>query len=389
MTPGARVAAAIEVLDQVLAGSNAEQVLTSWARGHRFAGSKDRAAIRDHVFGALRALRSFAALGGGMTGRTVMIGAERAAGRDPSEVFSGEGYAPPPLTTQEQAFAPAPMTTGEALDMPDWLLPDLERALGADLAPVCTLMRARAPVFLRANLALTTRVEAAKALAAEGITTTPHELAGTALRVTEGERRVKGSNAYRDGLVELQDVASQAILEGLDLQPGLSVLDYCAGGGGKSLALAAAGLQVTAHDINPARMGDLPARAKRAGVHIARTQRPQGAAPYDLVLADAPCSGSGAWRRSPQGKWDLTPKKLDELCAIQSGILDEIQDLVRPGGMLAYATCSLLDCENADQIRGFLQRHSGWRLERDIRLTPRDGGDGFYLAALTREKPAD
>ena len=388
MTPGARVAAAIEVLDQVLAGANAEQCLTTWARSHRFAGSKDRAAIRDHVFGALRALRSFAALGGGMTGRAVMIGAERAAGRDPVLLFSGEGYAPSTLTEKERAFSPPQLSHGEALDMPDWLLPELERSLGADLNTICDALRPRAPVFLRANLARTTRDKAQAALAAEGITSIPHPLAKTALQVTEGERKVAGSRAYADGLIELQDAASQAILEGLEIRPGMRVLDYCAGGGGKALALAALGAEVTAHDIDPGRMRDLSARAKRAGVRITQSRNPAAEGPFDLVLLDSPCSGSGSWRRSPQGKWQLTRGRLDELCAIQAGILDKTFDLLAPEGTLAYATCSLLDCENGNQVEAFQARTSGWQMTHETRLTPLDGADGFYLAALTRERSA-
>ena len=385
MTPGARVAAAIEVLDQVLAGANAEQCLTTWARSHRFAGSKDRAAIRDHVFGALRALRSCAALGGGMTGRAVMIGAERAAGRDPSALFSGEGYAPPVLSAEEHDHQPAPLSQGEALDMPDWLLPELGRSLGADLDVICDALRPRAPVFLRANLARTTREAAQEALASEGIAAVPHSLAKTALQVTEGERKVAGSCAFADGLIELQDAASQAILEGLEIRPGMRVLDYCAGGGGKALALAALGAKVTAHDINPARMRDLPARAERAGVRIRQSRNPAADGPFDLVLLDAPCSGAGSWRRSPQGKWQLTQARLDELCVIQARILDKTYEMVAPGGTLAYATCSLLNCENSDQLRDFQARNPGWKMIHESRLTPLDGADGFYLAALTRE----
>ncbi len=181
MTPGARVAAAIDLLDQVLSGADAEHCLTGWARRNRFAGSKDRAAIRDHVFGALRGLRSFAALGGGMSGRGLMIGAERAAGRDPSALFTGEGYAPAPLSPAEVSFVAPPMTRGEALDMPDWLLPELERSLGDDLDPICALMRRRAPVFLRANLARGSRAEAQAALAADGVQTICNDLSRTGL----------------------------------------------------------------------------------------------------------------------------------------------------------------------------------------------------------------
>lgn len=385
MTPGARVAAAIEVLDQVLEGANAEQCLTTWARSHRFAGSKDRAAIRDHVFEALRNLRSFAALGGVRSGRAIMIGALRARGVDPATLFHGEGHAPAPLSGDEAALTPPALSQGEALDMPDWLLSDLERSLGADMAPICTALKSRAPVFLRCNLARSTCEDAIAALARDGIVAQPHGLSKTALQVIDGERKVKNSQALLSGLVELQDAASQAILERLPLRPGLRVLDYCAGGGGKSLALAAQGCEVTAHDINPRRMRDVPVRAERAGVRVKTVSSDRLTGKYDLVLLDAPCSGSGAWRRSPQAKWDLTVDRLHELCAIQADIIRETFDFVAPGGVLAYATCSLLKNENRDQVDAFLRDHEGWTLDHEIRLTPLDGADGFYLAALTRE----
>ncbi|HHS94523.1 MAG TPA: RsmB/NOP family class I SAM-dependent RNA methyltransferase, partial [Rhodobacterales bacterium] len=162
--------------------------------------------------------------------------------------------------------------------------------------------------------------------------------------------------------------------------------DYCAGGGGKALALAGLGAEVVAHDIEPRRMADLPGRAQRAGVQIDRVLPGSLQSPVeaDLIFADAPCSGSGAWRRSPQGKWDLTPEKLDELCAIQASILDEIAGLAGEGTQIAYATCSLIEAENGGQIGSFLTRHPDWRLARGRRFTPLDGGDGFYVALLTR-----
>lgn len=386
MTPGARVAAAIEVLDDWLAGAPAEKLLTTWARTHRFAGSGDRAAIRDHVFEAIRCRRSFAALGGAETGRGLMIGALRAAGRDPDVVFTGAGYAPAPLAAGEGAGAVlAELPEAVRLDCPDWLAPELRASLGADFAPVMAVLRHRAPVFLRVNKALAGVAEARAALAAEGIETRPQALAETALEVTEGARKVQGARAYRDGLVELQDAASQAVVDALGVGPGERVLDYCAGGGGKTLALAAAGAEVAAHDADPGRMRDLPARAARAGV-TARILTPEavaGAAPFDLVFADAPCSGSGAWRRAPEGKWRLTRDRLDALLEVQARILDETARLVAPGGRLAYATCSLLDAENGAQIRAFLDRHKGWRCDLERRFTPLDGGDGFYVATMS------
>lgn len=380
MTPAARLSAAIAILDAVLAGEPAERALTNWARASRFAGSGDRQAVRDHVFDALRCRRSFAALGGAESGRGLMIGALRAAGVDPEGLFTGEGHAPPPLAEAERA-PPRPMAEAEALDCPDWLAPRLRASLGDDFAPVMALMRQRAPVFLRANAARTSREAAIAALAAEGIASRPGPLAATAIEVTGQPRRIAGSAAYREGLVELQDAASQAVVEALPLAPGERVLDYCAGGGGKSLALAAGGARVTAHDAAPTRMRDLPERARRAGVRIDLAEGvPRGRFP--LVLLDVPCSGSGSWRRAPEGKWRLDPARLAALEAVQAEILAKAAPLVAPGGHLAYATCSLLDGENGVQVEKFLSSTGGWRLKFQRRFTPLEGGDGFYLAVM-------
>ena len=386
MTPAARLSAAIAVLDPVLAGTPAEQALTNWGRASRFAGSGDRAAVRDTVFAALRCRRSFAALGGGETGRGLVLGGLRAAGVDPATLFTGDGHAPAPLTEAE-AQNPAPLEELVALDCPDWLAPALKRSLGADFAPVMRLLRHRAPVFLRVNRARLTRDEARARLAAEGIATLPHGLAPDALEVTGNARRISGSAAYRDGSVELQDVASQAVAQAVPLAAGARVLDYCAGGGGKTLAMGARlPLRLFAHDAEPGRMRDLPQRAERAGISVqlldgAAVAR---AAPFDLVLADAPCSGSGSWRRDPEGKWRLTEARLAQVCTLQAQILDQCADLVTCGGRLAYATCSLLEAENRTQIAQFLRRHPGWKPESEHCLTPLQGGDGFYLAVLAR-----
>lgn len=386
MTPAARLSAAIEVLDRVLAGAPAEQALVNWARASRFAGSGDRAAVRDLVFDALRCRRSFAALGGAETGRGLVLGGLRAAGVDPAPLFTGAGHAPAALTAADAGQDPQ---GAAALDLPDWLAPQMQADLGADFAAVAETLRHRAPVFLRVNLARGTRAQARAALGGEGIETAPHPLAETALLVTAGARRIAASAAYGAGVVELQDAASQAVTEALPLADGMKVLDYCAGGGGKTLAMAArARLRIAAHDADPRRMRDLPARAKRAGVKVTLLETPAlaGAAPFDLVLADVPCSGSGSWRRAPEGKWLLTPDRLAQLVGIQSKILRDAAALVRPGGWLAYATCSLLSVENGAQIDGFLAQ-GGWEQVLRRRLTPLDGGDGFFVALLQRIKP--
>ena len=184
MTPAGRVAAAIEILDLWLGGEPAERALTNWARANRFAGSGDRAAIRDHVYDAIRCRRSFAAIGGAETGRGLMIGALRSAGADIEGIFTGQGHAPPPLSPEEIAAPPAIDDPLVRLDCPDWLAPRLRASLGDDFAPAMRLLQSRAPVFLRVNIARTTREEARAALAAEGIATIPHSLSGTALEVT-------------------------------------------------------------------------------------------------------------------------------------------------------------------------------------------------------------
>ena len=246
-------------------------------------------------------------------------------------------------------------------------------------------MQRRAPVFLRVNLARITRDAAVSALAQEGVEAAPHPLAVTALEVRSGARRVQATASYLDGLVELQDAASQAVIEMLPLCDGMRVLDLCAGGGGKTLAMAArARLQLVAHDAEKRRMADLPARAARAGVAVRIVEQPERTAPYDLILTDVPCSGSGSWRRDPEGKWALTPARLQSLLILQAEIMDRAAMMLGDGGLLGYATCSMIDAENNAQVTGFLSRHSGWRLEVERRFTPLEGGDGFYAALLRR-----
>lgn len=383
MIPAARIAAAIGILDPILAGEPAERVLTNWGRSNRFAGSGDRAALRDLVYDALRCRRTFAALGGGDTGRGLMLGALRASGQDEGAFFTGLGHAPAPVGPAETG---RPANRTEALDLPDWLMPELDRSLDADLPAVAAALRQRAPVFLRVNLKRATVSAAVAALQAEGIVAQPHPLADTALEVRDGARKIQTSQAYLSGLVELQDAASQAVVAALPLHDGMRVLDHCAGGGGKTLALAArAGVRMFAYDASPARMRDLPQRAKRAGIRVNLTDSPEQTAPYDLILADAPCSGSGSWRRDPQGKWLLTPDRLAQIGTQQDAILDRIAPMVAAKGLLAYVTCSLLRCENEDRIAGFLDRTPGWQRLSEHRFTPLAGGDGFYLALLRRE----
>ena len=386
MTPGARVAAAIEILFDMSEGLAAEQALTRWARRSRFAGSKDRAAIRDHVFDVLRCKRTAAHYGGSETPRALMLGLLHAQNFDLNALFSGIGHAPQPLGATETTFPDAPTDRSTSWNLPDWLIPLFEESLGDEAEATALALQARAPVFLRVNVAKMDRAAARGMLAGEGISVTQNTLCNTALTVTEGARKIRNSQAYAEGYVELQDAASQAVVA--SLTPGRKVLDFCAGGGGKALAMAAqADRDVFAHDIDPRRMGDLPARAVRAGATIQQVQSPQLAehGPYDVVLCDAPCSGSGAWRRAAEGKWTLTPTRLAELTALQAQILDDAASLVGQTGTLAYATCSVLTPENDTQISDFLVRNDGWHCTHQHQYVVGPEGDGFFVAHLRRD----
>ncbi len=384
MTPAARLSAAMDILDRIQSGVAAEQALTNWGRANRFAGSGDRAALRDLVFDVLRCRRSCASLGGGTTGRALILGSMRAQGADIATLFTGVGHAPATLSPAEQTHSETPKGN-DALDCPDWLTPHFSAALGDDFADVLHALRQRAPVFLRVNTARATREMARAQLAAEGIVCAPHPLAKTALQVTENARKIQNSTAYQTGIVELQDAASQAVVEALPLRDGMRVLDYCAGGGGKSLAMAArAELQLFAHDSDARRMRDLPVRAGRAmaNVTVLPPEALQKSGAFDLILTDVPCTGSGSWRRAPEAKWALTPERLAQLIDIQAQILETTAKMVKPHGVLAYATCSVFAEENQQQISNFLTKHANWQLSFSRQWTPLEGGDGFYLALL-------
>jgi len=385
MTPAARYGAAIEILDQILDGMPVEKALTSWARRSRFAGSKDRAAIRDHVFEGVRRKRSASALGGAGTGRGIVLGLLRGQGIDPASVFTGEGHAPHALTDAEKSGGHTP-DGGAALDLPDWLMPELEASLGDDLAVYAETLQSRAPVMVRVNLRKTTKAKAIKALDAEGITAEAVDISGTALVVTSGERKINNSDVYKHGSIELQDGASQALVDAMPLRDGIKVLDLCAGGGGKTLAMAGrARADFFAFDAKASRLKDLPERARRAGVKVTVCERPEGHGAFDIVLCDVPCSGSGSWRRAPQGKWALTAESLADLTEVQTEILNRAAAMVAPGGTIAFATCSVLEVENVRPVQRFLSKNQGWKSVKEHRWLPGDDGDGFSLSLLTKK----
>lgn len=385
MQAAAQYQAAIEVLDAWLGGAAVEQALTRWARGARYAGSKDRAAVRDHVYDVLRQMGECEAAGEA-TGRGLILGLSRVQGADAAEIFTGVGHAPAVLSDAELV---GQVRADPALNVPDWTLPML-RARAPDALPeLLETFTHRAPLWLRVNLRHGTRAAAAEALTAEGLSTRAHDTVATALEVTQNARRLRQTQAYASGLVEPQDLSVQGALQRVQWPTTGKVLDYCAGGGGKALAIAdRSDAAILAHDALPRRMADLEPRAARAGVRVTQVAGDDltARAPFDVVVTDVPCSGSGTWRRDPEAKWRLTPQALEDLVKTQASIMDQAALLVGEGGRLIYMTCSLFEVENEAQITAFLSRTPGWQAGPAHADTPLSASDGFFCAELHRIK---
>ncbi|MEL6318055.1 MAG: RsmB/NOP family class I SAM-dependent RNA methyltransferase [Pseudomonadota bacterium] len=412
MTPAARLSAAMALLDAFAAPDETpmmDGLLARWARANRYAGSKDRAAIADLVYQALRRWRAGERLGS--TGRARLLGALRADGASVealSALCDGSRYGPQPLRSDEAAGLASWRAEDAPIEWPEWLWPELARSV-ADPAAEAAAQTVRAPVDLRVNASKATVRRAAERLAEEGIATEPAPLSPWALRLA-GPARVERGSVFAEGWVEIQDAASQAVaLLAGGLAPdreGVVILDACAGGGGKSLALAAArpDARILAYDVEPRRMADLAPRAARAGARIERldaARLERWAGRCDLALVDAPCSGSGAWARNPDAKWRLTPDRFAALQSAQRSALRLGAEAIAPGGVLVYATCSLLRAENEDVCAEALQTLPGatpialaeaWARARlagspsmacEARFSPATTQtDGFYATAL-------
>jgi 16S rRNA (cytosine967-C5)-methyltransferase len=410
----------MEILDRWLAeGGAAEPLIAAWGRTHRFAGKKDRAAIADHVFAGLRRRASAAWLMGGESGRALVIGALARDGLDADAIAAllpVEPHAPEPLGAAERmrldAGLPDDTPPWIAGDYPQALHAELVQSLGEALLPEMNAMAARAPLDLRVNALKATRAEAKAALAAEGIAAVDGLHAPHGLRAPVGAP-VQRSRAFAEGLVEIQDEGSQLVSMMAGAEPGMTVIDLAAGAGGKALAFAAMMAnrgRIVASDIAPERLARLTPRAERAGARIIETRvlKPWQNGPdpsladltgmADLVLIDAPCSGSGTWRRAPDGKWRLGPAELQALWRAQAGLLARAGPMVKPGGRLVYVTCSLLASENEAPLAAFLQGNPdfeateppggipGYRKGPGLLLTPaRTGTDGFFCAILRRK----
>ena len=435
MTPGAQVEAAIGLLAEIDKGNGpADDIVATWFRRHRFAGSSDRAAISGHIYAVLRRRAQLdwwiARTGESLTwdARRRMLAAlvlvEGWTASQVREACDGDRFRPAALSAPENALVSS-LAGREALhrDMPgpargnypEWLGPYLEKALGQNLAREMEALNGEAGLDLRVNtLKAADRGAARIALKRDGVEAEATPLSPLGLRVA-GRVPLGSLPSFRDGLVEVQDEASQLAAILADAKPGMRVADFCAGAGGKTLALAAS-MQNRGHlvacDISGKRLERATERLRRAGASIVQRVPLSGArdkwvkrhaATFDRVFVDAPCTGTGTWRRNPDAKWRLKPKDVAELTALQSEILDSASRLVKPGGRLIYATCSLLKDENEDQIDGFLAGHPDFRLlpiarvwresvggdppgrNKTLRLSPaRNGTDGFFVSVMER-----
>ncbi len=435
MTPGARVQAAIDILAAVEAewrgqGRPADGVIRHYFRSRRYAGSKDRAAVTGHVYAVLRqrAILLWRIQQAGIEfdaddrPRLLMLAMlASTAETDLSDLFDGGPHAPEPPSDAEQALVsamkqamPDQAPDWVRADVPEWLEGPLEASYGPDWVDIVRASDIRPPLDLRVNVLKTTREKARASLAKQDVDCRPTPMSPIGLR-TDSHPQLAELDAFKSGRVDVQDEGSQLASLLVDAQPGMQVVDLCAGGGGKTLAIAAAmggKGQVFACDIDVRRLKNLGPRLKKAAAHnvqvrtIERTRDPwldSLAGQAHRVLVDAPCSGSGTWRRNPDLKWRLTPEQLDGYADTQRQLLDMAAKLTRPGGRIVYVTCSVFKQENESVVQRFLDGHDGFRsvpvgdvwaaciggdcpADGDVlRLNARDHGtDGFFVAILER-----
>jgi 16S rRNA (cytosine967-C5)-methyltransferase len=386
MTPAARLSAAIDVFAEVEARRRpAADVLRDWGLSHRFAGSSDRAAIAGLVYDALRRKASSAWLIGEATPRAALIGMlHRERGLDIpaiSELCSGARFAPAPLTEAEKAalgsnaLANAPVPV--AGDYPDWLDPHFARVFGDERAAEGAALATRAPLDLRVNTLKAERDDVLPKLAHLNPEPTRWSPIGLRIRLSAEAKNpaIHAEPPFRKGEIEVQDEGSQLAALFAGAKPGEQVVDLAAGAGGKTLALAAAMEnrgQIYATDVDKRQLVPIHERIARAGARNIQVRTPRGEADVvadldgraDLVLIDAPCTGTGTWRRNPDAKWRVRPGALAERVKQQAALLDRAATLTKPGGRIAYVTCSVLEEENGDQVRAFIGRCPGFSVEK-------------------------
>jgi 16S rRNA (cytosine967-C5)-methyltransferase len=428
MTPAARLAAAIEIFAEIEARRRpAADALKDWGLSHRFAGSKDRAAIASLVYDALRRKASSAWIMGEGSARAILLGMLKLQRRLDVDAIaglcSGERFAPAPLSAEERRRLAEATLDGApghvAGDFPEWLEPSLARAFDDDLVPELQALATRAPLDIRTNELKATREQVQDALAHLSPTWTPHSPVGLRIPLGEDGRgpALQSEPEFLKGWFEIQDEGSQlaALLTGV--KAGEQVVDLCAGGGGKTLTMAALMEnkgQIYATDSDARRLAPIHERITRAGARNVQVRTPRGRADavtdldgtIDCVLVDAPCTGSGTWRRNPDSKWRLRPGSLEARRKEQEAVLDRAARLAKPGGRIVYVTCSVLPEENDEAVGRAVQARPHLRVDPTrlapevagelrratrpttfgLQLSPRaTGTDGFYIAILVRE----
>ena len=426
MTPAARLQTTIELLDIILGDDRpADGVMAKYFRDRRFIGGGDRRAISDSAWRILRSRAQLTwALGTEHTNGRLLVAADLARAENKTTdaiagLFSGAKNGPPPLSSNERRMVEragnreTQIPREAKLESPAWLLAKFDAAFGAKADEELAALNTEALLDLRANTLKTTRDAVLAELVAQGLKATPMPIAPNGVRV-DGRMNLATNSSFRDGQFEVQDEGSQLCAALADARPGYAVMDYCAGAGGKTLAVAAAMQnkgRLVACDVNTKRLERSKIRLRRAGVHNATlrvleehdkwVKRQAGV--FDRVVVDAPCSGTGAWRRNPDARWRFAPEHLERLKATQDTLLDQTSVLVKAGGRLVYITCSMLPEENAERVNAFLQRNAAFKpvpvasvwsgvlpgtcptTDDFLTLTPaRNGTDGFFIAILER-----
>jgi 16S rRNA (cytosine967-C5)-methyltransferase len=379
----------IEILDTYLNEAKIDFVLRKWAIKHRFAGSSDRRKIKDIIFDIIRQKKSCEHVGGGFSGRNLLIGYLKLKGTELSSVFDNSKFGPEELTIKEQNINVdlSNLSNIYELDFPSWLIPILRRSLLNEFSNVVKALRNRSHIQLRVNLKKISRLNAMTELQKNNIECEINELCSTALNVLNGAQHILTSPCFENGFVELQDAGSQLVSELIEINYNDKVLDMCAGAGGKSLSISCgAELDATyfAWDINFDRMKDIDARSKRAGVKIEKVIKLSSKSFYNKIIIDAPCSGSGSWRRDPEGKWRLDEDILDNYVKTQRELILKGLKLLAPRGQILYITCSILDIENGKLIDDLISSVLSLRLVKSISLVPSSKSDGFYGAVLEK-----
>ncbi len=422
MTPAARIQATIDLLERISkAKIPMDATCGDYFRVRRYIGSKDRNAVVERAYAVVRA---HARLGWWLeraghqdTPRARVLAWVSLEEREkPDKLFDGKKYSPAPLTEEEKTLVS--QLAGQALEHPDmppsvraecppYYEENLRAYFGDSFETEMAAMISGAPLDLRINIMKADREKVQKFLEADGVKTQPTPVSPWGLRC-EGKAFLSRTKAFAKGWIDIQDEGSQLIAHVCGVQPGLQVLDYCAGAGGKTLALAGAMQnkgRIVAMDLEPRRLEKGKQRFKRAGVSDIIETRPlsdeknrkwlrRQKGTFDVVMCDVPCTGTGTWRRNPDMRWRTYGPDLEELTGIQADILDRVAHTVKPGGKLVYATCSLLPEENEKQIEAFLERHpefevmplkEEWCEGLYMRLTPhRHNTDGFFAAVLIK-----